>query len=64
MKLNWKYFMDRESAVVDCLMKEHHLEQDTVLKLILEHGDELRESTLCGYEPDAIANQIASYVSK
>jgi hypothetical protein len=62
--MNWQHFMSKESSVVDCLMEEHHLEQRTVLDLIKEHGEEMREMVLEGFDSSVIANELASYVSK
>jgi hypothetical protein len=62
--MNWQHFMSKERDVVDCLMEEHHLEQHTVLALIKEHGEEMREMALENFEPSVIANELASYVSK
>jgi len=62
--MDYADFMEKERQVIDCLMDEHELEEDVVMNLIEEHGDQLREFTLLGFEADAIANDIARYVSK
>lgn len=62
--MDFKHFMSHEAKVIDCLSKDHHLEEDTVMDLLREHGDQLRESTLIGLPAEAIANELASYVSK
>lgn len=64
MTYPYRTFMRRQMAVIRLLLKDHHLEQDTVADLLAERGQYIRDSVRIGMPAESIANEVASYVSK